>query len=961
MTSVNEIRKTFIDFFSEKCQHTFVPSSSVIPHDDPTLLFANAGMNQFKPIFLGQADPRSEQAKLKRAVNSQKCIRAGGKHNDLDDVGKDTYHHTFFEMLGNWSFGDYFKKEAITWAWELLTVVYKLDKERLYASYFGGDAAKGLEADTEARDLWLQFLPAERVLPFGMKENFWEMGDTGPCGPCSEIHFDKVEGRKGAAALVNADDPTLIEIWNNVFIQYNREADKSLRPLPNKHVDTGMGLERLTSIIQNVGTNYDTDIFMPIFAEIQKVTGYPHPYGGKVGSDDPEQVDMAYRVIADHIRTLSFSIADGAVPSSEGRGQVLRRILRRAVRYGKQKLNAPSGFFAKLVDIVVQNFGDFFPELRNRPQHIVSVLEREEKMFARALDRGIVEFDRMVDKVKQQGSKVFPASNAWYLYSSFGFPIDLTKLMVDEKGLELDMDGYQKLADEDAERGRLRQRSKKTEMNMQAEPISILQGDGVKPTIDSHKYEQKEIETVVKAIYDGKVFVNSLESTDTTRNTVYGIVLESTNFYPEQGGQIYDIGNINSVVDQTTIFNVSDCKVFGGYVVHIGYITADAAAIKVGDKVELTVDYTRRSPIMSNHTSTHMINFALRNVLGDNVEQRGSLVDDSKLRFDFSNDRGMTRQEIIKVDQIVNDLIAKELPVSCKEVDLARAKTINGLRAVFGEVYPDPVRVVSVGKSVDELLANPTNPEWTQYSIEFCGGTHINNSKDAEYFAITSEEALAAGIRRVVAVTGSDATVVFENNKKLQARFQEATKFTGKELKDAIPTLTALLNEHQGKISASKKFELVEILSSIQELAKKQYKEEEANLIKEAQVLVDQISNQLVESKSPIYVGTINAGLSNTLMSDSIKSIQKKCPDTSVLLISKDEEKGKICVISIVPKGSTAETKGLKANDWVVKVSAALGGKGGGKPDVAQGAGTDIAKIDEALEFAKSFAQKLIL
>eukprot|EP01133_Synstelium_polycarpum_P018805 gene18805-22496_t len=952
--SVNEIRQTFIDFFSQKHEHTFVPSSQVVPHDDPTLLFANAGMNQFKPIFLGQADPRSEQAKLKRAVNSQKCIRAGGKHNDLDDVGKDTYHHTFFEMLGNWSFGNYFKREAITWAWELLTEVYKLDKERLYASYFRGDPEKGLAEDTEAKEIWLQFLPVERVLPFGMKENFWEMGDTGPCGPCSEIHFDKVAGRTGSADLVNADDPTLIEIWNLVFIQYNREADKSLRPLPSKHVDTGMGLERLTSIIQDVGTNYDTDIFMPIFAEIQKVTGFEHAYSGRVGADDPNQIDMAYRVIADHIRTLSFSLADGAVPSSDGRGQVLRRILRRAVRYGNQKLNAPSGFFHKLVGIVVEHFGTFYPELKKRPEHIISVLQREEEMFERTLAKGIIEFNNIINKTKDN---TLSASHAWYLSSSFGFPIDLTTLMAEEKKYKVDIAGFEALSEKYAEISRQRQREKKSELKMEAEPISILKNNNIAPTVDCHKYEQREVSTVIKAIYNGSTFMDVL--TPDTNKTAVGIIVEESNFYAEQGGQIYDIGNINFASSQDTAFNVSDCRVYGGYVLHIGYLAENAQEIKVGDRVELTVDYTRRVPIMANHTSTHLVNFALRRVIGETVDQRGSLVDADRFRFDFSHGKAMTKDQLVQTDSIVNEQIAKHLGVHCKDVPLVEAQAIHGLRAVFGEHYPDPVRVVSVGPKVEDILANPKNPEWANYSIEFCGGTHLTNSSEAEFFTITSEEAVSAGVRRIFGVTGTAASVVFDNNRALEEKFRSCEALSGKDLRDEIPVLLELLEKKP--ISASKRFELVEILKSLQEVLRKQYKEMEAVQVQNALKYSEDVAASLTESGSLVHVGIVDLGMNNAAITETIKNIQKKCPNTAVLLLSADEEKKKVCVISNVPAKSDVASKGLTANGWVVKVAEMLGGKGGGKTDVAQGTGNDITKVSEAVDFAKSFAEKLVL
>ncbi|VAX40930.1 Alanyl-tRNA synthetase, partial [hydrothermal vent metagenome] len=428
-----QIRQTFLDYFVEQHSHRFVPSSPVIPHDDPTLLFANAGMNQFKPAFLGQVAPGDSLDGVTRAANTQKCIRAGGKHNDLDDVGKDTYHHTFFEMLGNWSFGDYFKAEAIEWAWDLLTRVYGLPGEQMYATYFEGDEKAGLEPDHEARDLWLRYLPPERVLPGNMKDNFWEMGETGPCGPCSELHFDRL-GERDAASLVNADDPDVIEIWNLVFIQYDRQTGGSLVNLPAQHVDTGMGLERLASLIQGVTSNYDTDAFTPIFAAIERLTHDTRGYHGKLGADDPDSHDMAYRVIADHIRTLTFAITDGAVPSNEGRGYVLRRILRRGVRFGRQMLNAQTGFFSELVPVVVETMGEAFPELRKNPEQVIEIIKEEEESFGRTLDRGIKRFEEAA-----AANTSITGPDAFQLYDTYGFPLDLTVLMAEERGLTVDV------------------------------------------------------------------------------------------------------------------------------------------------------------------------------------------------------------------------------------------------------------------------------------------------------------------------------------------------------------------------------------------------------------------------------------------------------------------------------------------------------------------------------------------
>lgn len=480
--SAKEIRSSFIDFFKNK-QHEYVHSSSTIPLDDPTLLFANAGMNQFKPIFLGTVDPNSDMAKWKRAVNTQKCIRAGGKHNDLDDVGKDVYHHTFFEMLGNWSFGDYFKVEVCTWAWEYLTGVLHLPKDRLYVTYFGGDEKSGLEPDNECKEIWLKLgVPAGRILPGSMKDNFWEMGETGPCGPCSEIHFDRIGGRD-AAHLVNMDDPDVLEIWNLVFIQFNREADSTLKLLPRKHIDCGLGLERLVSVIQNKRSNYDTDLFKPIFDAIQKGTGAPE-YQGRVAAEDVDGIDMAYRVLADHARTITIALSDGGNPDNTGRGYVLRRILRRAVRYGTEKLNAKPGFFATLVNTVVEILGDTFPEVRKDPQGIMDVINEEEEQFLKTLSRGRNLLNRTISKLLE-GSKTLPGDVAWRLYDTYGFPVDLTQLMAEEKQLSVDMDAYEEAKKQAQLTSQGKGAGVEDTINLDVHAITELQNQG---NIELHNY-----------------------------------------------------------------------------------------------------------------------------------------------------------------------------------------------------------------------------------------------------------------------------------------------------------------------------------------------------------------------------------------------------------------------------------------------------------------------------------------
>jgi alanyl-tRNA synthetase len=567
----DQVRQAFIDFFKSKPKagdgHTFVPSSPCVPVDDPTLLFTNAGMNQFKPIFLGQADPSTPLGKLKRAVNSQKCIRAGGKHNDLEDVGKDTYHHTFFEMLGNWSFGDYFKDEAIAWSWELLTKVLKIPGDRLYATYFKGNPDAGLEPDTETQNLWLRFLPASHVLPGNMKDNFWEMGETGPCGPCTEIHYDRIGGRD-AARLVNTGDPDVIEVWNNVFIQFNREESRKLRILPAKHVDTGMGLERLTSVLQGKRSNYDTDLFTPIFAAIQKATG-ARPYQGKLGAADEGNIDTAYRVIADHIRTLTFAITDGATPSNEGRGYVLRRILRRAVRYGRQMLGTKSGFFSGLVPVVVEKMGHGFPELKKSPQRVIDILREEEESFGKTLDRGIKLFEEIEQSVRQ--SKTIAAPDAFKLYDTFGFPIDLTQQMAEERGLKVDIAGFEKLMEEAKVRSRGAAKETERELSLGGEHVARLRHMSAQPTEDQDKFHGREIQATVKAIFNGENFDEAIRS-DRGGLDMVGVILDKTNFYAEMGGQVFDTGRL--VVTRETRasdhvgggeFRVDAVKAFGGY------------------------------------------------------------------------------------------------------------------------------------------------------------------------------------------------------------------------------------------------------------------------------------------------------------------------------------------------------------------------------------------------------------
>lgn len=938
------VRKTFIEFFEKKCQHTFVPSSPVVPHNDPTLLFINAGMNQFKPIFVGQIDPSHPFAKLKRAANSQKCIRAGGKHNDLEDVGKDVYHHTFFEMLGNWSFGDYFKEEAIDWAWELLTKVYKIDPDRLYATYYGGDPKQPqVPSDEEAKQIWKKYLPESRILPFNMKDNFWEMGDTGPCGPCTEIHYDRIGGRD-AAHLVNMDDPDVLEIWNNVFMQFNRETDGSLTELPAKSVDTGMGLERVCSVLMDKRSNYDTDLFMRIFDEIQKKTK-ARAYSGKVGAEDKDFVDMAYRVIADHIRTLTVALTDGAVPSNDGRGYVLRRILRRAVRYGREILNAPPGFFHQLVDSVVNTLGEAFPELKKAPEDVKEIIKAEEEQFGRTLDKGIREFKSRAKKGKITGE------DAFLLSSSYGFPIDLTQLMGEELGVPVDEAGYE------VKMAAFREQSKasgsfknKKDMQLQAaQTDALMKSMKVPATNDSLKYdwvtmgEGKEHTAQVMAIYDGKEFIKK----GTSASDVIGLVLDKTPCYAEQGGQTFDTAEITAKGFE---FKCEDAQKYAGFVLHIGSVKQ--GEVKVGDKVTINVDYTRRALVAKNHTATHILNFALRAVLGEKIDQKGSLVDEAKLRFDFSHNKPIELEELKRVEQICNEEIQKQHAVNFQEVGLAKAKAINGLRAVFGETYPDPVRVVSVGPKVDDLLTDAKTPWGLQHSIEFCGGTHVSNTDEIHRFVLQVEEGIAKGVRRIVAVTGVQAYGEAQlRTKTLSVRLDKARSLSGQSLDKVIA-------EMRNEISATKEVSLVtkkDMLADLDVLNAGQVKAGKAatkEAEKKAKEEGERLAVEAAKASGSTFVGVVNAGAGDDakVCAAAMDVVAKKCDSKAILLLSNGG--GKLALLAMVPKALQGQ---VSAKDWALAALDTFGGKGGGSDAKYQGQGTDASKLDVAVAAAKGF------
>jgi len=941
-----KVRQTFIEFFEKKQKHTHWPSSSVVPYDDPTLLFTNSGMCQYKPIFLGQADPKTDLGKLVRAANSQKCIRAGGKHNDLEDVGKDVYHHTFFEMLGNWSFGDYFKEEAIAWAWELLVDVYKIDPDRLYATYFGGNKEQGLEPDLEAKNLWLKYLPEDRVMPFGMKDNFWEMGATGPCGPCTEIHYDRI-GNRFVPERVNADLPDVVEIWNLVFMQFSREPDRSLRLLPKQNVDTGMGFERLTSVLQNKDSNYDTDIFKPVFDAIQKECKCG-PYTRLVGAEDKDFTDMAYRVVADHIRTLTFAITDGAAPGTNGRDYVLRRVCRRAVRYGKEKLGAPPLFFNKLVPAVVEAFGEAFPELKKNPQRVQDIILAEEKIFTKTLDRGIATFKKITANMKS--GDTIDGKNCAFLLTTFGFPLDLTELMAEEKGLSVDKKGFEVEMKAHSESSKGQQGAGGLQLKFEAEQVSIIKSKGISVTDDSPKYEWfsagsgPKCSATVKAIYLGKVAFED----EAKEGTVCGLVLDRTSFYAEQGGQIFDKGLIET---PSGVFEVTDCKVAAGYVLHIG--TVKTGIIKVGTTCLACVDYERRADVAKNHTATHLLNFALREVLKTDVDQKGSLVMPNRFRFDFSSDRSVNPAEVVNVEKIVQSHIDAKYEVFSKPFSIADAKKINGLRAVFGEKYPDPVTVTSVGADLDAVLKNPQDEKWQGFSIEFCGGTHVANASEIGALSIVGEESIAAGTRRITAYTGAKAIEAAKLGEKLVS---EAKKLTSeKDLGNVSKAITELNNTIlTADIPLAFRARLKEIYEQMVEKKKQLQRASKGSIVEDAKKLAQEAKDS--GAKFVVHVFNDAQGKSKVL-SKALTAFAKVAPAIPILLVSETKAGGKMAGIANVPKELTSV---LPANKWLGDSLAVCGGRGGGKPNYAQGASKNSTDMMKAVEFAKEMAQKTL-
>ena len=950
--SFREIRQQFLDFFAQR-GHTIVPSSPLVPGDDPTLMFANAGMNQFKDVFLGQGT-----RPYRRAADTQKCIRAGGKHNDLEDVGKDTYHHTFFEMLGNWSFGDYFKREAIGWAWELLTKVWGLPVDRLHATYFAGDEAEGLQPDAEAKGLWQEVTSIEprNIHPGGKKDNFWEMGAIGPCGPCTEIHIDLTPDGSGHG-LVNAGSPLVIELWNLVFIQFNRAEDGRLSPLPARHVDTGMGLERVVMVLQGKKSNYDSDLMAPILQQIQQVTG-AKPYRGTLPSARPTEAelhDVAYRVVADHLRCLTFAIADGVMPSNEGRGYVVRRILRRAHRYGRQHLGMDGPFIFKMVPFLVDHMGDSFAEIRSESRRVIEVIHEEERAFSRTLDQGIRLFDRAAEQAEKNRDGVIAGLDAFKLHDTYGFPVDLTQLMARERGLSVDLDQYKRLMEEAQAKARSgrQQESADTVDGLLAAVARSEEAILKRCRTDEHfQWETDELDTVLVGWFDAEGRFHDDELTDPEHCAV---VLRETCFYAEQGGQVGDNGMITAAGAR---FRVLDTRKVQDAVLHYGELVE--GRLRPGEAVRSAVDGPWRSQTKNNHTATHLLNHALRIVLGKEVSQKGSAVHPTRARFDFSHTEPLHLQEVRQVESIVGLQISHALPVYSDLLPRDRATQMHGLRAVFDEKYSDTVRVISVGVPVAELAADPENKAWANYSVELCGGTHVGNTAQIGQFVLVDEESVARGVRRVVALTGSAA---------------EAAKATGREFLDRAARLAgepaellaARLTEFRQQLAEvtiplADRMELRQRLDDLQqtfvEEHKKRLKEREKEAARRVTDVVLERAAELLESAETIgstamVVGEVPGAKPDQLRT-AIDWLRQKSPSSAAVLATTIESR--VIVVAGMTRDLTG--RGVSASDLIRQLGPLLGGSGGGRADLAQGGGTRPEGIPAAMETARDWLRQ---
>jgi alanyl-tRNA synthetase len=904
MFTSKQIRSQFIDFFKDH-GHTFVHSSPVVPVGDETLMFTNAGMNQFKDIFLGLRTPES-----RRAVNSQKCIRVSGKHNDLEEVGLDTYHHTFFEMLGNWSFGDYFKAEAIEWAWLLLTRVYGIDPNRLWATVFAGDPADGSSPDEEAEAIWpkVTTLPPSRVLRFGRKDNFWEMGATGPCGPCSEIHIDLGPGRcdqqhvPGHVCRVNGGCSRFMELWNLVFIQFNRQPDGKLVPLGSNHVDTGAGLERICSVLQGKTSNYDTDLFSPILRAVSDLSG--HPYASQLGS----KTDNAFRVIADHIRSLTFAITDGVTPSNEGRGYVLRRILRRASRFGRV-LDMHEPFMYKLVPVVAEVMGEAFGEVRQRAEFVAMVIEAEESSFGRTLDRGLEIFGDAAERAAGSATKVLSGEDAFQLYDTYGFPLDLTQLLARERGLQVDQAVFDRLMEE--QRARARAGQKNTSL------MSNLTGVELPVTDDSAKYEVDTCAGRIMGWIDAEGL--KVQGSLSDKQAQVGLILDRTCFYAEVGGQVGDVGRITNC---DFAFSVEATERIADCVIHRGRLLE--GTVHAGDMAKAVVD-SRRTATKKNHTATHLLQWALQQVLGQSVHQQGSLVGPEYLRFDFTCPKALTAEQLEEVERLVQEKIDQALAVTCVVMPIEQAKKL-GAMALFGEKYGNEVRVIGIGAEGPDRIAQA-------FSREFCGGTHVDNTGQIGGFGVLKEESISAGVRRITALTGPGL------NQHLKGRSR------------IVDNLTSLLKVPADQVEA-RVTKLLEDNKSLAKQLKAASRKTGVDALGQARQLLEAAPKA---GGTAVVVGPLSE-VNVDQAREAIDMVKKKAGSAAVVFGF--EEEGKATLLAGVTDDLVA--KGLKAGDIIKQIAPIVDGGGGGRPQMAQAGGKNPARLPEALtEATKLIRQKL--
>lgn len=874
MTSV-EIRKAFLDFFESK-GHKIVPSAPMVVKDDPTLMFNNSGMAPFKDLFLGNSP-----IKYSRIADTQKCLRVSGKHNDLEEVGVDTYHHTMFEMLGNWSFGDYFKKEAIAWAWELLTEVYKIDKSRLYVTVFEGSEEDQLGFDQEAFDIWKQFVPEDRILRGNKKDNFWEMGDVGPCGPCSEIHYDgrpeeervKIDG----AQLVNADDPQVIEIWNNVFMEFERKANGSLVKLPKQHVDTGMGFERLVRLLQGKSSNYDTDVFMPLINKIEELSGLNYK---PVGEDQHKQaltINIAMRVIADHIRAISFSIADGQLPSNTGAGYVIRRILRRAIRYGYQALNLKEPFLCRLVPTLSHQMGEAFPELVTQKTLIEKVIREEEISFFRTLETGLKRIDQICINLNAEEKKEVPGESVFELYDTYGFPVDLTNLIAQGYEMTIDSAGFNKALEEQKNRSRK---------------------DAETDTSDWVVLREDDAEEFIGYDYvEGDVYITRYRKVIVKEKEIYQLVFSYTPFYPEGGGQIGDTGFIELDGEKTYIF---DTKKENNLILHYA---KELPKVPNG-RFKAIVDANKRSLTANNHSATHLVHAALRSVLGTHVEQKGSLVTNQSLRFDFSHFSKMTSEEIQKVEEMVNQEIRANHPLEeSRNIPLEKAKEA-GAMMLFGEKYADVVRMIKFGDS-----------------IELCGGIHVPSTSQIGTFKIISEGSVAAGIRRIEAIT-SVAADKFVND---QLDTLTSIKELLKNPKDVTKALQDLMSQN------------AKLQKDIEAMKKEQAKGAKDDVLKNAKLI------------NGVNFIAANLEMDATSVKDIAYQIKGQVDSFFLIIGSREEDKA---MLTVMISDDLVKDKGLHAGNIIRDLAKEIGGGGGGQPFFATAGGKNPSGIPTALEKA---------